>query len=165
VRVIRRVQELCGSNGALEAANVHMVQVEKRKESVMNNGKRQSWFSYEGDALLTFLKTVEDSFVRMICGICLFIWKRIPELLWDFLIWLREKCFHAIRIVIRLSRVTAVITVWLMIVFAPVAFFPNVFTMAWMAVALIGSVWGFRRQIKKQTVVVTLMRENSNARI
>ena len=121
--------------------------------------------AYEGDALLTFLKTVEDSFVRMIYGIRLFIWKRIPELLWDFLIWLKVKCFHVIRIVIRLSRVIAVITVWLIIVFAPVALFSNVFTLAWTAVALIGSVWGYRRQIKKQTVVVTLMKENHNARV
>jgi hypothetical protein len=104
---------------------------------------------HEGDAFLSFLERLEDSFIRMIRGIAIFIWKKIPELFRHVLSWLQLKMIYVSRVVVRLGRVAGVFLAWVGIVFGPIAVYPGIVTFAWLTLAIVGSVWGIQRQLKK----------------
>ena len=104
---------------------------------------------HKGDALLTLLYDTEKCFWRAIQGIWFFIIKKLPELLRELLAWLYETFFYACRVAIRLSRVIGLFLAWAFLVFIPVSVCPNSYTVAWLLLALVGSVWGAQREFKK----------------
>jgi hypothetical protein len=95
-----------------------------------------------------WLKRVEDDFWRMTTGVFHFT-PRIPN-------WVFSTLLDVIGpVTIRLCRVAAVITLWLTVVFGPavisgrvgVAFWVWELIAIWVALALIGSVWGRTRSV------------------
>jgi hypothetical protein len=117
----------------------------------------------EGDELLAFLERLEGTVARMIRGIWTFIWTRIPELLRQFFDWLQLQLFYACRVAVRLSRVAGLFVAWTVLVLGPVYIFPGLLTVAWLLLALAGSVWGGQREIKKHRNQ-TSTKETSHAR-
>ena len=117
---------------------------------------RMNWKSllaHEGDVLLTWLHDVEHSLWRMLTGIWAFIRRRIPQFFRSLLDWLNSKAIYAFRVTIRLARIVSIAGAWLAILIAPLAIFPGLLTGAWCIVAVWGSVWGLRRQLKNQNTV------------
>jgi hypothetical protein len=135
------------------------------KGETMRQVNWKNLMAHEGDAVLTWLKTTEEEFVRMIHGIWLFICTQIPELFRRFIDWLAEKFADACRFVIRLARLTAVFVAWAAIVFGPLVVYASIITVLWLVLALAGSVWGFRRQMKRHRVVETFNKEVYRARV
>jgi hypothetical protein len=118
---------------------------------------------HEGDAILSWLESTEAEFVRMIYGIWLFIRMRIPELFRRFIEWLKEKFAYAFRVVFRLARVVVAFVACVAIVFGPLVVYPNAVTELWLILALTGSVWGYRRQLKNHTLVRPAGKEHDHA--
>ena len=98
--------------------------------------------------ILMFLRDIEDFFLRMIRGIVAFLVERVPKFFRVMLDWLHAKFVLSVRIAVRLVRVGIVVISWLAIVFGPITLYPGIVSVNWMVLALIGSVWGLRRQLK-----------------
>jgi hypothetical protein len=119
----------------------------------------RNWMVREEDAndagIIGVLHSVEAHGVAMIRGIGHFVAVRIPQLLNVSLDWLRKVGHVVARIGVRLLRVAAVITFWLIIVFGPLTVAPGVITGGLTVLGLTGSAWGLRRFHRQRFVVKT----------
>jgi hypothetical protein len=98
--------------------------------------------------ILELLQDTEAAFVRMIHGVILFFWERIPHLVHLLLDWLHAKLVLALRIAIRTVRVGVVVSAWLAIVFGPLYLHAGITTGLWMVLAITGSILGLRRTLQ-----------------
>jgi hypothetical protein len=104
--------------------------------------------------VLELLHHTETAFVRMLHGIILFFWERIPNLFRVLLRWLQRFVSLAIRITIRLIRVGVVATAWLAVVFGPAYLQMGFISCLWTLLAIAGSVFGLRRRTLKARAAV-----------
>jgi hypothetical protein len=120
----------------------------------MNRVNWKHWISGNDDTsdnkILELLRDTEAAFIRMIHGVVLFFWERIPNLFRTLLGWLHAKLLLAIRIAIRALRAGAVVSAWLAIVFGPLFLHAGIISSLWMVLALAGSIWGLRRTLKSR---------------
>ena len=105
-----------------------------------------------GTELHQWLCGVEDSLVRMIRGVLCFT-EEFPVRIYRFVVE------TACPVAIRACRVLVLACIWLMLLFGPFVFgcacgiggFWTLASLAWAVVAIIGSVWGLNRAVKKRT--------------
>ncbi len=119
----------------------------------MNRTTWKQWIvkhDTKNNVILTLLREVEALIVRMIRGIALFMWEGLWQWLRDVLAWLHETIVLCVRIAVRFVRVAAVFAVWVVLVFGPLAFHFGFISGIWTVLALVGSAWGLRRQLKKR---------------
>lgn len=102
------------------------------------------------------LYAIEQRLLRMITGIFLFFVETIPDFWKKLLAWLREKLLFALRVVIRSVRVAALFIAWLAITFGPLALYASTISLIWTAIAIVGSIYGLRRELKKRAAAAPL---------
>jgi hypothetical protein len=106
-----------------------------------------------GSAFYLWLVEIEDALLRMIEGVFRFI----TEGLWE---WVCHFVVDTLGpVTVRLARVTGLACLWLFIVFGPlmVGFrfglpgWWGFVCVVWFGLAIIGSIWGLRRLVKRAT--------------
>jgi hypothetical protein len=104
-----------------------------------------------GTALYQWLVEAEESLMRMIRGVFRFM-EEFPSCVYRFIVE------TAAPVAIRTCRVLGLACLWLMLLFGPIVVacacgfggFWTLASLAWAVVAIIGSVWGLNRAVKKR---------------
>ena len=100
----------------------------------------------KGEGPLARLHRTEQFFVGMHWGIVLLFLECMPNLWRQIINWIRNTAQITVRVAVRLLRVTVVASAWIAIVFGPFCIYPGFASGICACLALLGSVWGLRRQ-------------------
>ena len=113
--------------------------------------------------LYRWLVEAEDSLLRMIRGVFRFVCEELPKRIYNFVVDTIGP------LTIRLCRVLALAVVWVMILISPFLLacvcrpsgWSVVGSLVWLVVAVLGSMWGLNRAIKKRNagLSVSVIRE------
>lgn len=114
---------------------------------------RESWksvTSHKGCEWSTWLHESAHEMWAMLCAIPRFFAKRLPEILRVEFAELNRMAISCCRVGYHLGKFLAAAAAWLAALLLPVIVYPGWITVAWLVLAICGSVWGIRQYAKRR---------------